>query len=134
MIKINPKEIKPEEIFGIIHPYVRSREWWIIITSNEEVPFLELMLTETFSELEVGKDLLSWEEQYEGFRKFGVLVTIIRHGKASFEQMNQCFEGKMTEGKDIYAYPSREHPEYSPQIMEFVKKLSDFMNDSDNKV
>ena len=102
MIKINPKEIKSEEIFGIIHPYVRSREWWIIITSNEEVPFLELMLTETFSELEVGKDLLSWEEQYEGFRKFGVLVTIIRHGKASFEQMNQCFEGKMTEAAEVF--------------------------------
>ena len=133
MYRLNPKVIKQQEFFGIIHPYVRCREWWIIITSNDALPILEFRMSEAVQGLVIGEDIMSWEEPYNGLKKFGALVIIIRHEKASFEQVNQCFGGILEEGKDVFACQSPEHPEFLPDLMEFAKKLSDFMNDSDKR-
>ena len=43
------------------------------------------------------------------------------------------FWGVLTKGKDIFACPSPEHPEYLPELKEFNQKVPDFMNDSDKK-
>ena len=59
MYKLNPKEVRQEEIFGIIYPYIRSREWWIIMTSNDALPALEFRLSKTCPELVVDTDIKS---------------------------------------------------------------------------
>lgn len=131
MYQLKPKEIEQAQMFGIVHPYLRSREWWIIITSNDALPILELRLEDSCPGLVIEQDIKSWEEPYTGFRKFAALLVIIRHDKISFEQLQQCLGGQISEGKDVLACPSPEHPEYAQDLMSFVKKLSDFMNESD---
>ncbi len=132
MYKLNPKEVKQEEIFGIIHSYIRSEEWWIIITSNDVMPIIEFRLSESCPVL-VYTDIKAWEEPYGGAGKFGALVIIIKHEKTSFGQLNQCFQGSMTKGKDIFAIPSPEHSEYLQQLTGIIHKLSDLMNDLDKR-
>lgn len=131
MYQLKPKEIEQAQMVGVVHPYLQSKEWWIIITSNDALPILELRLEDSCPGLVVDQDIKSWEEIYTGFRKFEALLIIIRHDKISLEQIQQCFGDNLSVGKDVLACISPEHPEYAQDLMNFVKKLSDFMNESD---
>ncbi len=133
MDKLTPKEIPQAQMFGVLHPFLRSREWWIIMTSNDALPIIEFKLSKNCPGLVVEEDIKSWEEPYGGSRKFGALLVIIRHDKCTFDQLQKCFGGSLLEGKDVFACPSPEHPEHIDDLMEFARKLSDFMNDSDKK-
>lgn len=132
MYQLKSKEIEQAQMFGVVHPYLRSGEWWIIISSNDVLPIFELRLDENCPGLVVDQDIKSWEEAYGGSGKFGVFVSVIKHDKCTFDQiMKTVGGGDLVDGKDVLVCVSPEHHEYVDDLMEFAKKLSDFMNESD---
>lgn len=134
MTKFEAKEISHQELYGLCHPYVVSKEWYIIVTSNELLPEIQFYVEENIPKLDTSKDVIAWEEPYRsgaGGNPFGFLVVMLRKANVTKKKFEKIIRGPVADGNDIIGLKSPYRRDSEKKISQFIGRLSGFMNQSE---
>ena len=121
-----PTGSMPNEMLEICSSYLKSNNWYIIVTSNDVLTELQVYVRENIPNLDLKNDIKSWEEPYMyGQRNpFGYLIIALKKEKVTKDQFESVIGDSVEEGKDSVCLCSPYRRDSEEKLLEFMQKLS----------